>query len=84
MTPENIIEQIKFKATEFARTHATENAKAFYLLGKKDALGTILAKIKEDGISAIEDIAQELLRFNPEDETAKWILENQTWKSTII
>jgi hypothetical protein len=81
MKADDIIHQLKEKATEFARTHATQNAKNFYLLGKRDAISTVLAKVKEDGISAIEDIAKEMLRFNQDDQTAKWILENQTWKT---
>lgn len=83
MTPNEAITQLKEKATTFARKHATQNAKAFYLLGKRDAASAILSMIKEDGVSAIEDVAKELLKHDPNHVTAKWILENQIqWKTT--
>lgn len=74
---QSVIDALKKKATDFAKDHATRNAKNFYVLGKKDAATSILGMIKEDGISAIVDVAQELIKHDPEHQIAKWIIENK-------
>ncbi len=81
-TPQEVIAQITEKAQKFAKTHAVESAKNFYIVGKRDAASTILSMVRSDGIDALIDVADELLKHNPNHEHAKWIIENQeTWKS---
>lgn len=83
MKPDDLIEKIKDKAKNFAKTHATGNAKTFYVLGKIDAASTILAMIKSDGLeAAILDVAKELIKYNPDNENAKWIIDNDKWKKS--
>lgn len=76
LTPNETIDKIKEKAIEFAKNHATQNAKVFYELGKRDAASLFLSMIRQDGTSAIKDIAKEILRHDPEHQDAKWIIEN--------
>lgn len=82
--PEEVIEKIKAKAQEYAKKHATDSAKAFYVLGKRDAAMTFLAMIQADGLSAVEDVAKEVLKSHPDNRHAKWILETSEWKKTTI
>lgn len=77
----DFIQKIKKHAVEYAKNHATNNAKNFYVLGKKDAAVTFLTMIREDGaVAAIIDVANELIKHDPENQQAKWILENEQWK----
>jgi hypothetical protein len=79
---DEVIGKIKEKASQYAKTHATEVAKKYYILGKHDAAAIFLAMIRDNGISAIEDVAKEVLKHNPKHEHAKWILENDSWKNS--
>ena len=82
MTPNELIDQIKTKAVTYAKTHATENAKTFYILGKRDAASTFLAMVRADGWeAAITDVANEIIKHDPKNEHAQWILENGVWKT---
>jgi len=80
MTPQEIIEKIKQKATEYAKSHSTEIAKISYIQGKRDAACTILTMIQEDGLDAIIDVAKQIIKHDPNNKQAKWILENDDWK----
>lgn len=74
---EILIQKLKNKASDFAKKHATESAKYFYILGKQDAAKIFLSMIKSDGYqSAIQDVAKELLKVDPNCEQAIWIVEN--------
>lgn len=76
------IEKIKQHAKEYAKTHATDHAKMYYLLGKKDAAATFLAMVRSDGANAaIQDVAKEILKHEPDHPHAKWIIEHDEWKS---
>jgi hypothetical protein len=81
MKPEEVINKIKEKAAEFARSHATEQARLLYVTGKKDAANTFLSMVRNEGVFyAVEDVAKEILKHDPDNETAKWIIENDEWK----
>lgn len=83
MEPNELIDKIKQKATEYAKTHATETAKAFYISGKRDAAAIFLAMVKNDGANAaITDVAKELLKHDPNNEYAQWIIDNKDWRIT--
>ncbi len=75
-TVDETLQLIKQKAIDFARTHATENAKTYYVLGKRDAATTILHMIREDGLTALVDVANEILRYDPEHADAQWLVDN--------
>lgn len=79
-SPQNIIDLIKEKAVTYAKTHATDAAKNFYILGKRDAASIFLAMVKENGLDAIEDVAREVLKSDPKHENATWILQNNCWR----
>jgi len=84
MDKQEILNKIKDKAREYAKDHAAKTAKNFYIVGKRDAATTILMMIRNDGLDAIIDVAHELLKHDPEQDHAKWILENQDkWNPKI-
>lgn len=78
MNVNEVIDKIKERAKEYAKNHATENAKAVYLQGKRDAAHTFLAMVKSEGVSAIVDVAKEVLKHEPGQPDALWILENES------
>lgn len=79
-----MIKKIKDKAVDYAKTHATNSAKTAYLLGKRDAASTFLAMVQADGWeAAITDVANEVIKFDPKNQYAKWIVENDRWKSAV-
>lgn len=84
ISAEDVINKIKEKAVAYAKSHAADNAKKFYLLGKRDAAVTFLTMIQSDGWeAAIADVAKEVVKHEPDNEQAQWILKNQAWKKPM-